>query len=86
MDVAADAVPGKRDLVLDNATLEGALAVYDKVDYIKVLPEASLARLGGDEHDVHPRGYQQLEVVAYQRGEDGKLRTSDDVELGSDRR
>ena len=29
---------------------EGAFAVYDKVDYIKVLPEASLARLGGDEH------------------------------------
>ena len=48
VDVAADAVPGKRDLVLGNAVLEGALAIYDKVDYIKVLPEASLARLGGD--------------------------------------
>ena len=82
VDVAADAVPGKRDLVLGNAVLEGALAVYDKVDYIKVLPEASLARLGGEEHDVHPRGYQQLEAVAYQRGEDGKLHTSDDIELG----
>jgi quinohemoprotein amine dehydrogenase len=82
VDVATDAVPGKRDVVLDNAVLEGALAVYDKVDYVKVLPEASLARLGGDEHDVHPRGYQQLEVVAYQRGEDGKLHTGDDIELG----
>jgi quinohemoprotein amine dehydrogenase len=82
VDVAADAVPGKRDLVLGNAVLEGALAVYDKVDYIKVLPEASLARLGGDEHSVHPRGYQQLEAVAYQRGEDGKLHTGDDIELG----
>ncbi len=82
VDVAADAVPGKRDLVLGNAILEGALVVYDKVDYIKVLPEASIARLGGDEHDVHPRGYEQLEVMAYQRGEDGKLRTADDLELG----
>ncbi len=63
VDVAADAVPGKRDLVVGNAVLEGALAVYDKVDYIKVLPEASLARLGGDERSVHPRGYQQLEAV-----------------------
>ena len=83
VDVAADAVPGKRDLVLGNAVLEGTLAVYDKVDYIKVLPEASLARLGGDERSVHPRGYQQLEAVAYQRGEDGKLHTSDDIELGA---
>ena len=82
VDVAADAVPGKRDLVLGNAVLEGALAIYDKVDYIKVLPEASLARLGGDERSVHPRGYQQLEAVAYHRGEDGKLHTGDDIELG----
>ncbi len=82
VDVAANAVPGKRDVALGNAVLEGALAVYDKVDYIKVLPEASIARLGGDEHSVHPRGYQQLEAVAYNRGEDGKLHTADDVELG----
>jgi quinohemoprotein amine dehydrogenase len=82
VDVAPTAVPGKRDVVLGNAVLEGALAVYDKVDYIKVLPEASMARLGGDEHSVHPRGYQQLEVMAYNRGEDGKLHTTDDVELG----
>jgi quinohemoprotein amine dehydrogenase len=82
VDVAADAVPGKRDLVLGTSSLEGALAIYDKVDYIKVLPEASMARLGGDEHDVHPRGYMQLEVMAYQRGEDGKLHTPDDIELG----
>jgi quinohemoprotein amine dehydrogenase len=82
VDVAADAVTGKRDVALGNAVLEGALAIYDKVDYIKVLPEASMARLGGDEHSVHPRGYQQLEAVAYHRGEDGKLHTADDVELG----
>jgi quinohemoprotein amine dehydrogenase len=82
VDVAADAVSGKRDLVLGNAVLEGALVVYDKVDYIKVTPEAALARLGGDEKDVHPRGYQQLEAIGYQRGEDGKLHTADDLELG----
>ena len=82
VDVTADAVPGKRDLVLRNAVLEGALAVYDKIDYIKVLPEASIARLGGDAKSSHPRGYQQLEAVAYQRGADDKPHTSDDVELG----
>ena len=82
VDVAADATPGKRDLVIGASTLDGALAVYDKVDYIKVTPEASLARLGGDEHSPHPRGYAQFEAVGYQRGEDGKLHTDDDVELG----
>ncbi len=82
VDVAKDAVPGKRDLVLGLTTLDGALAVYDKVDYIKVVPETSLARLGGDETDVHPRGYQQFEAIAYQRGEDGKPHTADDIELG----
>ncbi len=82
VDVAADAVPGKRDVVFHNAVLEGAIAVYDKIDYIKVLPEASMARLGGDAKSTHPRGYQQLEAMAYQRGADDKPHTSDDVELG----
>ena len=83
VDAAADAVlSGKHDVVFHNAVLEAALAVYDKVDYIKVLPEASMARLGGDLTSPHPRGYQQLEAVAYARGEDGKPHTNDDVELG----
>jgi quinohemoprotein amine dehydrogenase len=82
VDVAADAVSGKRDVALHTTVLEDALAVYDKVDYIKVLPEASMARLGGDAKSSHPRGYQQLEAVAYQRGADGKAHTTDDVELG----
>jgi len=82
VDVAADAVPGKRDLSLGLATLEKAIALYDKVDYVKVTPEASLARLGGDENDVHPRGYQQFEAVGWHRGADGKPRTADDFEIG----
>ena len=79
VDVAATAVPGKRDVTLGRAVLLGGLAIYDKVDYIKVLPEASMARLGSD---VHPKGYQQLEVMAYQKGEDSKMHTADDIELG----
>jgi quinohemoprotein amine dehydrogenase len=79
VDVASNAVPGKRDIVFRRSVLESAIAVYDRVDYIKVLPEASLAHLGSD---VHPKGYQQFEAVAYQRGADDKLRTADDVELG----
>jgi len=64
---------------LPGAVLQSAFAVYDRVDYIKVIPETSMARLGGD---VHPKGYQQLDAVGYQRGADGKPHTADDVELG----
>jgi len=79
VDVAPNAVPGKRDIAFRRSVLQNAMAVYDRVDYIKVEPEASLAHLGSD---VHPKGYEQFEAVAYQRGADGKLHTADDVELG----
>jgi quinohemoprotein amine dehydrogenase len=79
VSVAPDALSGKRDIVFHRAVLPKAIAVYDKVDYIRVVPESALARLGSDHH---PKGYQQFEAVAYQRGEDGKLHTADDVELG----
>ena len=79
IDVAANALPGKRDVAFRRSVLENAIAVYDRIDYIKVLPETALSRLGSD---VHPKGYQQFDAVAYQRGADDKLHTADDVELG----
>ncbi len=79
LDVAAGAVSGKRDVALRRAVLPNGVAVYDRVDYIKVMPTSALARLGSE---THPKGYQQFEAVAYQRGVDGKPHTADDVELG----
>ena len=79
LDVAADAVPGKRDIAFRRSVLQSAIAVYDRVDYIKVVPDSALARLGSERH---PKGYQQFEAVAYHRGLDGKMHTADDVELG----
>jgi quinohemoprotein amine dehydrogenase len=79
VDVAPNAVPGKRDIVFRRAILPSAIAVYDRIDYIKVVPDSALARLGSERH---PKGYQQFEAVAYQRGADGKPHTADDVELG----
>jgi quinohemoprotein amine dehydrogenase len=38
-----------------------------------------LARLGGGSH---PKGYQQFEAIAYNRGADNKPNTPDDVNLG----
>jgi quinohemoprotein amine dehydrogenase len=79
LDVAGDAVPGTRDIVFRRSVLPSAIAVYDRIDYIKVVPDTALARLGSEKH---PKGYQQFEAVAYERGADGKPHTADDVELG----
>ena len=79
VDVAKDAVPGKRDIFFKRTVLPSAIAVYDRVDYIKVTPDSALSRLGSQ---THPKGYQQFEAIGYQRGADGKSHTADDVELG----
>jgi len=79
VDVAASATPGKRDAAFRRAILQGALAVYDHIDYLKIAPDATIARLGSE---VHPKGYQQFEAIGYHRGPDGKPNTADDVMLG----
>jgi quinohemoprotein amine dehydrogenase len=79
VDVTADAVPGKRDVLLRRAVLQNALAIYDHIDYVKVTPETALSHLGSD---VHPKGFQQFDVIAYNRGADGKAHTADDIDLG----
>ena len=79
VDVAADAAPGTHDVTFRRSVLPGAFAVYDRVDYLKVTPESSVASFGDA---THARGYQQFEAIGYQRGPDGKAHTADDVELG----
>ncbi len=80
VDVAADAPVGLHDVSVGGALLEKALPVYKKVDYLKVTPETSLARLGGSEK--HPKGYMQFEAIGYDKGADGKAGTADDVAVG----
>ena len=79
LDVDAAATVGTRDISFRSSTLTGALAVYDRVDYVKVTPESSMAAFGNEQT---PRGYQQFEAIGYQRGPDGKLHTADDINLG----
>ena len=57
-----------------------AVAVFDKVDYIKVTPDAGMARVGGVNF---PKQFQQFGAVAYNRGPDGKPQTADDISLGT---
>ena len=80
-DVAGGAVLGKRDVAVRGSVALAAFSVYDKVDYIKVTPDWAMARLGGGAD--HPKGYQQFDAVAYNRGPDNKPNTDDDVSLGT---
>jgi quinohemoprotein amine dehydrogenase len=67
------------DISVRGATAVKSFAVYDKVDYIAVTPDASLARLGGT---IAAKEYAQFEAVAYANGPDGLPGTPDDVSLG----
>lgn len=79
VEVAADAPAGRRDAFVGGVTLTDALAVYDRVDAIRVSPELGLARVGGIV--VPPQG-QQFEAIGLHRGPDGRPGTEDDLELG----
>ena len=67
--VAEDATVGMRDLFVAGANLKGAVAVYEKVDRIRVTPQAGMARVGGTNF---PKQFQQFEAVAYSDGADGE--------------
>ena len=79
VDVAAGAPSGARDASFRSSTLERVLAIYDRIDYVKVTPESSLATFASQEY---ARGVQQFEAIGYQRGADGKPQTADDLALG----
>jgi quinohemoprotein amine dehydrogenase len=79
VEVAPDAPLGKRDIAFRHSVLSGAIAIYDLVDYVKVVPDSAMAAFSDQ---AHGRGYQQFEAIGYQRGADGKPHTADDVELG----
>ncbi len=79
VDVAIDASVGKREIAFRRSVMPGALAVYDRIDYIKVTPDSAVATFGDQ---TRSRGYQQFEAIGYQNGPDGKRHTDDDVELG----
>ena len=79
VDVAADAPLGSHDVAFRTSLLPGAIAIYDRIDYLKVTPDSTVAAFGDR---THPKGYQQFEAIGYQRGPDGRPHTADDVALG----
>jgi quinohemoprotein amine dehydrogenase len=76
---AKDAAVGRRSVFVNGATGDATIAVANDIDYIKVTPQAGLARVGGANF---PKQFQQFEAIAYANGPDGKPDTKDDVELG----
>ena len=83
VSVRPDAPVGMRDLSIAGATAEKTLAVYDKVSYIKVTPDASFARLGGT---IVAKQYAQFEAIAYANGPDGKPETALRHRIGGERK
>jgi quinohemoprotein amine dehydrogenase len=81
VDVAVDAkaTVGYRDLVIRGKVSRRALAIFDKIDHLRILPEQGMARLGGV---TFPKQYQQFDAVAYHNGPDNRPNTPDDIELG----
>jgi quinohemoprotein amine dehydrogenase len=78
VDVAANAIPGVRDLFIMGSRAK-ALAIYDSLDAIKVVPTWAMARVGGA---VFPKALAQFEARAFDHGPDNRPDTPDDIDLG----
>jgi quinohemoprotein amine dehydrogenase len=79
VSVKDDAAVGFRDLIVRGKVARKALALFDRIDYIRILPEQGMARLGGVRF---PKQFQQFDAVAYHSGADKRPNTGDDIELG----
>lgn len=79
VNVTGDAPIGVHDVFVSGLVSKTAVAVYNKIDYLKVAPGWGMARVGGT---VFPKMFAQFEAVAYSNGLDGKPDTKDDLNLG----
>jgi quinohemoprotein amine dehydrogenase len=79
VDVASDARVGPRDVSIAGSARPGAIVIYDRMDGLRVVPRAGMARLGGV---FRPKQYQQFEARAFHNGPDAKPGTEDDLDLG----
>jgi quinohemoprotein amine dehydrogenase len=79
ISVAPKLPVGVHDVSVHGVTAVKAFTVYDKVDYIKVMPDADMARLGGT---IAAKQFAQFDAVAFSNGPDGIPGTADDVALG----
>lgn len=78
VDVAANAVVGKRDMFIAGSRATGP-AIYDSMDALKVTPNWAMARVGGT---AFPKALAQFEARAFDNGLDNRPDTPDDIDLG----
>jgi len=79
VEVAANAPLGRRAVSVAGAIGSDALAVYDTIDGLRVLPVWGMARVGAD---VFPKQLQQFEAIGLNNGPDRQPGTADDLILG----
>jgi quinohemoprotein amine dehydrogenase len=80
--VAANAEPGTREVAVGPAASAGLLAVYKKIDGVRVEPAYAIARVGGGGGSQPPVPVQFV-AIGVLAGPDGKVGTDDDVRLGT---
>lgn len=80
VDVEPEAASGKRDVIVGTVAGGALLTTYDKVDYIKIVPDSAVSRLGGG--GSAQKVYAQFEAMGYNNGADGMEGTEDDLNLG----
>lgn len=76
----AKAEPGVRQVKAGKAN-GATITVYDQIDSIKVIPEFSVARVGGNGGST-PKYNAHFQAEAWGKGADGKLGTTDDLRIG----
>jgi quinohemoprotein amine dehydrogenase len=79
VDVAKGLPTGIRDISIRQSNALNPVAVYDKVSYISITPNAGMSRLGGVRY---PKQFAGFDAMAFASGSDGKPHTPDDVALG----
>ncbi len=77
--VAAGLKPSLRTVTVKGIAAPETIAVYNKVDSIRVAPDANYARLGGI---ITGKQFAQFQAIGYSNGADGKPGTDDDVAIG----
>src|SRR5262249_1502699 len=80
VQVAKEAVIGPRDVGVAGVYRQAAAVVYDKIDAVKVKPQAGLARVGGG---VFPKQLEHFEGSAYRKGREGRRETKAAFDRGA---
>jgi quinohemoprotein amine dehydrogenase len=77
VEVAKGLPAGFHDVSIGRSSALEAITVYDKIAYVKVMPDAGMARLGGT---IAAKQFMQFEAVAFAASPDGK--PENDLALG----